>query len=47
MGSRFKARIERNKQILGYLIAEIRYAQKLKNRVEDIVSYNKANKWRE
>ena len=39
MGSRFKARIERNKQILGYLIAEIRYAQKPKNRVEDIVSY--------
>lgn len=39
MGSRFKARIERNKQILGYLIAEIRYAQKLKNKIEDIVNY--------
>lgn len=39
MASRFKARIERNKQILGYLIAEIRYAQKLKNKIEDIVNY--------
>ena len=39
MASRFKNRLERNKQILGYLIAEIRYAQKPKNRVEDIVSY--------
>lgn len=39
MASRFKNRLERNKQILGYLIAEIKYAQKPKNRVEDIVNY--------
>lgn len=37
MASRFKARIERNKQILGYLIAEIRYARK--NHVADLVEY--------
>ena len=37
MASRFKARIERNKQILGYLIAEIRYAQK--NHVVDLFEY--------
>lgn len=37
MASRFKARIERNKQILGYLIAEIRYAQK--NKVANLVEY--------